>query len=79
MRLKELVKKIRSKNAGPFLLTIDMSKLYKIPKKQIEIFPIEDLFIVKITIPRPNIQGSSKDRDLHGASFGIILEELKIK
>ena len=50
-----------------------------IPKKQIEIFPIEDLFIVKITIPRPNIQGSSKDRDLHGASFGIILEELKIK
>ena len=24
MRLKELVKKIRSKNAGPFLLTIDI-------------------------------------------------------
>ena len=92
MRLKELVKKIRSKNAGPFLLTIDIfcsnrktfetiiqkitkieiSRLYKIPKKQIEIFPIKDLFIVKITIPRPN-------RDLHGASFGIILEELKIK
>ena len=99
MRLKELVKKIRSKNAGPFLLTIDIfcsnrktfetiiqkitkieiSKLYKIPKKQIEIFTIENLFIVKITIPRPNIQGSSKDRDLHGASFGIILEELEIK
>ena len=57
MKLKELVKKIRSKNAGPFLLTIDIfcsnkkkfetviqkitkieiSKLYKIPKKQIEI------------------------------------------
>mgnify|MGYP001330322153 CR=1 FL=1 len=55
MRLKELVKKIRSKNAGPFLLTIDIfcsdkknfktiiqnitkiaiSKLYKIPKRQI--------------------------------------------
>ena len=63
MRLKELVKKIRSKNAGPFLLTIDIfcsnkktfetiiqkitkieiSKLYKIPKKQIEIFPIKEL------------------------------------
>ena len=99
MKLKELVKKIRSKNAGPFLLTIDIFcsnkknfeiiiqkitkieilKLYKIPKKQIKIYPIKDLFILKITIPRPNIQGSSKDRDLHGASFGIILEELKIK
>ena len=99
MRLKELVKKIRSKNAGPFLLTIDIfcsneknfetinqkitkieiSKLYKIPKRQIRIFPIKELFIIKITIPRPNIQGSSNDRDLHGASFGIILEELKIK
>ena len=69
MRLKELVKKIRSKNAGPFLLTIDIfcsnrktfetiiqkitkieiSRLYKIPKKQIEIFPIKNLFIVKKT------------------------------
>ena len=99
MKLKELVKKIRSKNAGPFLLTIDIfcsnkkkfqmvvqnvtkieiSTLYKIPIEQINIFPIKNLNIVKITIPRPNIQGSSKDRDLHGASFGIILEELKIK
>ena len=98
MKLKKLAKKIRSKNAGPFLLTIDIfcsnkqnfktvvqnvtkieiSKLYKISKAQIKIFPIKNLNIVKITIPRPNIQGSSKDRDLHGASFGIILEELKI-
>ena len=58
MRLKELVKNIRSKNAGPFLLTIDIfcsdkkdfetiiqnitkisiSKLYKIPKNQINSF-----------------------------------------
>ena len=99
MRLKELVKKIRSKNAGPFLLTIDIfcsnkknfetiiqnltkiaiSKLYKIPKNQINIFPMKQLNIIKITIPRPNIQGSSRGRDLHGASYGIILEELKIK
>ena len=69
MRLKELVKKIRSKNAGPFLLTIDIfcsekknfktiiqnitkiaiSKLYKIPKNQINIFPMKQLNIIKIT------------------------------
>ena len=98
MKLIELVKKIRSKNAGPFLLTIDIffsnkkkfikvlknltknkiSFLYKIPKKQIDIYPIHNLNIIKITIPRPTIQGSTKDRDLHGASFGIILEELTI-
>ena len=99
MKLKELVKNIRSKNAGPFLLTIDIfcsnkenfeiitkkltkieiSKLYKAKKNQVNIFQIKQLNIIKITIPRPNIQGSCKDRDLHGASFGIILEELKIK
>ncbi len=98
MKLIKFVKKIRSKNAGPFLLTIDIfisnkqkfqrilkfltrkkiSVLYKIPKKQINIYPIRNLNIIKITIPRPSIQGSTKDRDLHGASFGIILEELKI-
>lgn len=94
--LKNVAKKIRSKNAGPFALTIDIfcidqngydkasniltpkkvSSLYKVKLEQIAIFLIPELKIIKITIPRPKIQGSAFDRDLHGASFGIILEEL---
>ena len=96
--LGDITKKIRSKNAGPFSLTIDVfcfdqerynevsklltpgkiSKLYKISPEAISIFFIPKLQIIKISIPRPEIQGSSFDRDLHGASFGIILEELVI-
>ena len=98
MKLNDLTIKIRSKNSGPFLLTIDIffsnkkkfckgvdkltkekiSILYKIPQKEINIYSIKELNIIKITFPRPNIQGSYLDRDLHGASFGYILEELTI-
>ena len=94
--LGDITRKIRSKNAGPFTLTIDIfcdieevynevvriltlekvSQLYKTPKRKIKLFLISDLKIMKITFPRPEIQGSNIDRDLHGASFSIILEEL---
>lgn len=96
--LGDITRKIRSKNAGPFSLTIDIfcfdqkgysevrkiltpekiSELYKISQDEMNFFFIPKLQIIKITVPRPEIQGSSFDRDLHGASFGIILEELVI-
>ena len=96
--LGNITRKIRSKNAGPFSLTIDVfcfdqygynkvrkiltpekiSELYKISQDEIKKFLIPKLHIIKITIPRPEIQGSFFDRDLHGASFSIILEELVI-
>ena len=97
--LGDITKKIRSKNAGPFTLTIDIfcfdkkgyqkiiqiltlkkiSNLYKISPDRIKIFFIPRLQIVKITLPRPETQGSSLDRDLHGASYSIIIEELSIR
>ena len=96
--LGSLANRIRSKNAGPFNLTIDIfcdtkdsynrikkevtkkriSDVYKTKETKVLIFYLKGLKIVKISFPRPIIQGSSIDRDLHGASFGILLEELPI-
>ena len=56
-----------------------ISNLYKTSQDRIKIFFIPRLQIVKITLPRPAPQGSSLDRDLHGASYSIIIEELSIR
>ena len=48
MKLKELVKKIRSKNAGPFLLTIDIfcsnKKKFQIVVKNVTKIEISTLY-----------------------------------
>lgn len=91
--LSEVVEKIRSKNAGPFWLTIDIfcgnpaafarvcagldaktaARLLGTPESDIQRFEIEDLAVLKISLPRPHIQGTRLDRDMHGASFANLL------
>ena len=95
-RLSDLVLKVRSKNAGPFWLTVDVfcgtreafesvssrlttetvSNLYRAPAEAIKRFDIADLMVVKFSLPRPVIQGSRKDRDMHGAGWAVLLEEV---
>ncbi len=94
-RLSELVLKVRSKNAGPLWLTIDIfcgkpqdietvsarlstervAALYQASLEDIKRFDIADLMVVKFSLPRPVIQGSRADRDMHGAGWGVLLEE----
>ena len=96
--LSKITKNIRSKNAGPFWVTIDLffkdknsffyacenisnekvSNILKIKKKQLKRFEIENLKVIKFSFPRKNIQGSRLDRDIHGASFAILFEQLLI-
>ena len=96
--LSKFTKNIRSKNAGPFWVTIDLffkdknsffyacenisnekvSSILKIKKKQLKRFEIENLRVIKFSFPRKNIQGSRLDRDMHGASFAILFEQLLI-
>ena len=94
-RLSDLVLKVRSKNAGPFWLTIDIfcgtpeafetvsarlstervADLYRAPPGDIKRFDIADLMVVKFSLPRPVMQGSREDRDMHGAGWAVLLEE----
>ncbi|MEM6386003.1 MAG: DUF4387 family protein [Pseudomonadota bacterium] len=96
--LGELVKKVRSKNAGPFWLTIDIfcgdasvfeqvsqglstdrvAKALQTDLSTIKRFDIADLNVIKISLPRPVIQGHAHDRDMHGAGWASVIEELEI-
>lgn len=93
-----IAEKIRSKNAGPFWLTIDIfcgnraafaqisagldsarvAALYGADPATLKRFDIADLNVVKFSFPRPAIQGTRSDRDMHGAAWACLIEELPI-
>lgn len=86
--LGELAKLIRSKNAGPFMLTFDVmfhdeeayrrvlalkvltkesfAKLYNVPEEDVSYFECDAAKAIKISIPRPYLQGDLDDGDLYG-------------
>lgn len=92
------VVKVRSKNAGPFWVTVDVfcgdatrfahvsralhtaavARLYHQPAQLVKRFDIADLFVVKFSFPRPVVQGSREDRDMHGAQWATLLAEMVI-
>ena len=96
--LGSMVRKIRSKNAGPFWLTIDIfcedaasfthvceslqttrvAELFGIGETRLRRFDIPYLNVIKISLPRPQIQGTAADTDMHGASFAVLLEEMEM-
>jgi hypothetical protein len=96
--LGSLVSKVRSKNAGPFWLTIDIfcdtaatfdrvraglkddvvARLYGVDRQLMKRFDIPGLNVVKFSVPRPVVQGTRADRDMHGAGWACLLEELQI-
>ncbi|MEO9458631.1 MAG: DUF4387 family protein [Lentilitoribacter sp.] len=97
-RLRDKAEKVRSKNAGPFWLTIDifcgektvfqdvcenLSNIYianilDVDETELKRFEIASLNVLKISLPRPQIQGSIRDRDMHGASWAAIIGEMEI-
>ncbi len=98
VELGSLVSKVRSKNAGPFWLTIDIfcgdaetfdrvrhavkddtvARLYGVDRQLLKRFEIASLNVVKFSVPRPVVQGTRADRDMPGAGWACLLEELPI-
>ena len=97
-KLIEIVDGVRSKNAGPFWLSIDIfcgstpnyekvcnglstgqiaATLLASPDV-IKRFDIPSLNVVKFSLPRPVIQGSIEDRDMHGASWAALIADLEV-
>ena len=90
--------KVRSKNAGPFWVTIDIfcgseaayaqisqglstervADLFQTDPATLKRFDMAELNVVKFSLPRPTVQGSIEDRDMHGAAWGPLLAELEI-
>jgi hypothetical protein len=91
--LGELALEVRSKNAGPFWMTLEafmpddqayriadalitpelISELYQVPPASLQIFRIPDLRVVKVSFPRPVVQGSLRDRDMHAGQHQVPL------
>jgi hypothetical protein len=96
--LGQIAQKVRSKNAGPFWLTIDIfcgsadvftrvrdalkdeavARLYGVDRQAMKRFDIADLNVVKFSFPRPQVQGTRADRDMHGAGWACLLEEMQL-
>ena len=96
--LGSLVSKVRSKNAGPFWLTVDVfcddaatfervraglrdaavAQLFGVEPQLMKRFDIPSLNVIKFSVPRPVLQGTRADRDMHGAGWGCLLEEMEI-
>jgi hypothetical protein len=100
MKLAELASLIRSKNAGPFILTFDIvfadedsylrvknsgaltiarfAKLFRCPENSVLLFECENARAFKFSIPRPLVQGSLGDGDMHGGQQFIPLMDVEI-
>lgn len=98
-KLQDRVVKVRSKNAGPFWVTVDVfcgsaevfeevrgrlateavARLFHQPTQLVKRFDIPDLAVVKFSFPRPVVQGSRDDRDMHGAQWAILLAEMELE
>lgn len=97
-KLRDYVVKIRSKNAGPFWVTVDIfcettdnfervrealklsaiSEIYKVSENSVKRFDLADLNVIKISFPRPIVQGHALDRDQHGAQYALLLGNLEL-
>lgn len=93
-----IAEKVRSKNAGPFWLTVDIfcggpeayarivaglddarvAAAFGVPRQVLRRFDIAALHVVKISLPRPAVQGTRADRDMHGAAWAVLVEEMEI-
>lgn len=95
MTLGQTAKYVRSKNAGPFWMTIDifcdndeaydqiknsenlteekLKEIYHV--EMVEKYTLDDLRVVKFSMPRPYPQGSPHDADMHaGQQYICILD-----
>lgn len=97
-RLGDVVMKIRSKNAGPFWLTVDIfcgsgetfarvskglstetvARRLHAEEATVKRFDIDALNAVKFSVPRPAVQGSRGDRDMHGAAYAHLLSDIDV-
>ena len=92
--LGDVALRIRSKNAGPFWITIDIfcdadgyETVAAIPTEafaerldaaEVRRFDLPGLEVVKISLPRPQVQGSLRDRDMHGAALAQVLAGMEV-
>ncbi|EMM7970556.1 TPA: DUF4387 domain-containing protein [Pseudomonas aeruginosa] len=61
--------------ADPHLTGQAIAAMMHSDPEQVRIFQMAPLNVIKISLPRPVVQGSVADRDMHGAQWGYVLAE----
>lgn len=61
--------------AAPILAAPSMAAMFHSDPNQVRTFHLVPLNVIKISLPRPVVQGSVADRDMHGAQWGYVLAE----
>jgi hypothetical protein len=96
--LGDLAELVRSKNAGPFWMTLDVffatdadyeqaatsgvltedaiARLYLVDPATVALYRLPDIRVIKASFPRPVVQGSFADRDMHSGQQHIPLAGL---
>ncbi len=91
---------VRSKNAGPFWVTVDIfcgkrevfdkisasknitkekvAEVYGVDGKEVKIFYIPTLNVIKISYPRVKPQGEKYERDMHAGQQYVQIAELNV-
>ena len=41
-------------------------------------YALDDLLVLKFSLPRPSIQGTRADRDMHGAAYACLIAEIPL-
>jgi hypothetical protein len=98
LTLGDLALEVRSKNAGPFWMTLEafmpddesyriadslitaelVAELYQIASQSLQVFRIPQLRVIKVSFPRPVVQGSLHDRDMHAGQHHVPLASTTI-
>lgn len=60
----------------PLLSEPAMAALLHGDPQQVKVFHLASLYVIKISLPRPVVQGSLHDRDMHGAQWSNVLTDV---
>ena len=60
------------------LSTDRVAAAFEMDVAKLKRFEITDLNVLKFSLPRPQVQGTRLDRDMHGASFANLLDVMVI-
>lgn len=60
------------------LSTAAVGKVLHQPTQEIKRFSMPELNVVKFSLPRPEVQGSLRDRDMHGAQWAVLIAQMTL-
>jgi hypothetical protein len=100
-RLADVTKYVRSKNAGPFWVTIDIfftdsesyqmykdarsisvekiASYYNADASTLKVFQVDQLAMIKVSLPRKQPQGGVLERDMHSGQQYVRLLDIPME